>query len=100
MDSLNVFQNVLGTRDLEGGTGAWNISGCSVPEADAIVAKAATTMDSVAREAMLQHAMQLMVDDVCLIPLHAQQLVWGTGANIEAVQHPTSEFPLELFNVN
>ncbi|MDO6782443.1 ABC transporter substrate-binding protein, partial [Marinovum sp. 1_MG-2023] len=35
MDALNVFQNVLGTRVLENGKGAWKISGCSVPEADA-----------------------------------------------------------------
>ena len=100
MDSLNVFQNVLGTRDLDSGVGAWNISGCSVPEADALVAEAAVTMDAAVREGMLQDAMALMVEDVCLIPLHAQLLVWGTRENVEAVQHPTSEFPLEYFNVN
>lgn len=100
MDSLNVFQNVLGTRDLDGGTGAWNISGCSVPEADALAAEAAITMDPATRETMLQDAMALMVEDVCLIPLHAQQLVWGAREGIESVQHPTSEFPLEYFRIN
>jgi len=100
MDSLNVFQNVLGTRDLENGKGAWNISGCSVPEADALAAEAAVTMDADAREEMLQEAMALMVEDVCLIPLHVQQLVWGAAENIDVVQHPTFEFPLEYFNVN
>jgi peptide/nickel transport system substrate-binding protein len=100
MDSLNVFQNVLGTRDLDNGTGAWNISGCSVPEADALAAEAAVTMDSTAREKMLQDAMALMVEDVCLVPLHVQQLVWGAAENIDVVQHPTFEFPLEYFNVN
>ncbi|MBU3262162.1 ABC transporter substrate-binding protein [Roseovarius sp. PS-C2] len=100
MDSLNVFQNVLGTRDLDNGRGAWNISGCSVPEADALAAEAAVTMDAAAREKMLQEAMALMVEDVCLVPLHVQQLVWGASENIEVVQHPTFEFPLEYFNVN
>lgn len=100
MDSLNVFQNVLGTRDLDNGKGAWNISGCSVPEADALAAEAAVTMDAAAREKMLQEAMALMVEDVCLVPLHVQQLVWGASENIEVVQHPTFEFPLEYFNVN
>lgn len=100
MDALNVFQNVLGTRDLDNGTGAWNISGCSVPEADALAAEAAVTMDTVAREAMLQEAMALMVENVCLVPLHVQQLVWGAADNIDVVQHPTFEFPLEYFNVN
>lgn len=100
MDSLNVFQNVLGTRDLENGKGAWNISGCSVPEADALAAEAAVTMDAAAREKMLQDAMALMVEDVCLVPLHVQQLVWGAAENIDVVQHPTFEFPLEHFNVN
>lgn len=100
MDSLNVFQNVLGTRDLDNGRGAWNISGCSVPEADALAAEAAVTMDASAREKMLQDAMALMVEDVCLIPLHVQQLVWGAAENVEVVQHPTFEFPLEYFNVN
>lgn len=100
MDSLNVFQNVLGTRDLDNGTGAWNISGCSVPAADTLAAEAAVTMDAGAREEMLQKAMALMVDDVCLVPLHVQQLVWGAAENIDVVQHPTFEFPLEYFNVN
>lgn len=100
MDSLNVFQNVLGTRDLDNGRGAWNISGCSVPEADALAAEAAVTMDTNAREKMLQDAMALMVEDVCLVPLHVQQLVWGAAENIDVVQHPTFEFPLEYFNVN
>lgn len=100
MDALNVFQNVLGTRDLDNGTGAWNISGCSVPQADALAAEAAVTMDADAREAMLQQAMALMVENVCLVPLHVQQLVWGAADNIDIVQHPTFEFPLEYFNVN
>lgn len=100
MDSLNVFQNVLGTRDLENGKGSWNISGCSIPEADALTAEAATTMDPAARQALLQDAMALMVENVCLIPLHVQQLVWGAAETVELVQHPTFEFPLEYFNVN
>ena len=100
MDSLNVFQNVLGSRDLDNGQGAWNISGCSVPEADAIVAKAAVTMNPDERSAMLREAMALMVENVCLVPLHVQQLVWGAAENIDIVQHPTFEFPLEYFNVN
>lgn len=100
MDSLNVFQNVLGTRDLDNGRGSWNISGCSIPEADALAAEAATTMDAAAREALLQEAMALMVENVCLVPLHVQQLVWGASENVDLVQHPTFEFPLEYFNVN
>lgn len=100
MDSLNVFQNVLGTRDLDNGVGAWNISGCSVPEADMLVKEAAVMMDPAAREAVLQGAMALMVENVCLVPLHVQQLVWGAADNIDVVQHPTFEFPLEYFNVN
>ena len=100
MDGLNAFQNVLGSRDLDNGQGAWNISGCSVPEADAIVEKAAVTMDAAERTAMLEEAMALMVEDVCLVPLHVQQLVWGAAENIDVVQLPTFEFPLEYFNVN
>ncbi|MFD0860499.1 ABC transporter substrate-binding protein [Roseovarius aquimarinus] len=100
MDALNVFQNVLGTRDLDNGRGAWNISGCSVPEADALASEAAVTMDAAARTKMLQDAMAMMVNEVCLIPLHVQQLVWGAAENVDVVQHPTFEFPLEYFNVN
>jgi peptide/nickel transport system substrate-binding protein len=100
MDSLNVFQNVLGTRDLDNGQGAWNISGCSVPEADKLAAEAAVTMNPATREKMLQKAMALMVENVCLVPLHVQQLVWGAADNVDVVQLPTFEFPLEYFNVN
>jgi len=100
MDSLNVFQNVLGSRDLDNGRGAWNISGCSIPEADALAEKAAVTMDAAEREALLKDAMALMVENVCLVPLHVQQLVWGAADTVDVVQHPTFEFPLEYFNVN
>ena len=98
MDSLNVFQNVLGSRDLDAGVGKWNISGCSFPEADKLWQAAASEMDAGKREKMLQDAMAIMVENVCLVPLHVQQLVWAASENLEVVQLPTFEFPLEYFN--
>ncbi|GAB5468381.1 MAG: ABC transporter substrate-binding protein [Rhodospirillales bacterium] len=99
MDSLNVFQNVLMTRDLEQGVGAWNLSGCSFPEADALARQAATEMDPAKREELLQAAMAIMVENVCLVPLHVQQLVWGASDQVDVVQHPTFEFPIKYFNM-
>lgn len=99
MDSLNVFQNVLSTRDLDNGVGAWNISGCSFPQADALATKASTEMDPAVREDFLKEAMAIVAENVCLVPLHVQQLVWGANANVDVVQHPTFEFPLEYFNI-
>ncbi len=99
MDSLNIFQNVLSTRDLDNGIGAWNISGCSFPDADALAKKASTEMDASAREDYLKDAMAIVVNNVCLVPLHVQQLVWGVADNVDIVQHPTFEFPLEYFRI-
>ncbi len=98
MDSLNVFQNVLMTRDLEAGRGTWNLSGCSFPAADALAKSAATEMDSGKRRKLLQDAMAIVVEGVCLVPLHVQQLVWGASQKLNVVQLPTSEFPLEYFS--
>jgi len=100
MDSLNVFQNVLGTRDFDKGIGKWNISGCSNPAADKLWKAAAVEMDSAKREKMLQDAMKIMVDQVCLVPLHVQQLVWAARKNVGVVQLPTFEFPLEMFSID
>jgi len=98
MDALNVFQNVLMTRDLDNGVGAWNISGCSFPQADKLAMDAAANMDAAARSKQLQEAMKIVVENVCLVPLHVQQLVWGASDRLDVVQHPTFEFPLEHFS--
>jgi len=100
MDGLNTFQNFLGTRDFDHGIGKWNISGYSRPEADKLWKAAAVEMDSAKREKMLQKAMKIMADSVSLVPLHVQQLVWAAKKNVDVVQLPTFEFPLEMFEIH
>ncbi len=98
MDAVNVFETTLGTRDLAHNIGQWNISGCSQPEADRLWKAAAREMDLKKREEMLQKAMKIMVDNVCLVRLHVQHLIWGARRDLKVVQLPTSEFPLKMFS--
>ena len=69
--------NILGTFDREKRTGASNAGRYSNPELDALTARAAATIDDKAREAMLQQAVKLAMDDVAIIPLFQLVNSWA-----------------------
>jgi peptide/nickel transport system substrate-binding protein len=52
--------------------GQYNAGGYARPEVDALIEKAAMTVDFEAREKLIQQASALAMEDVCMIPLHTQ----------------------------
>ncbi|TDH62823.1 ABC transporter substrate-binding protein [Dankookia rubra] len=69
--------NILGTFDREKRTGASNAGRYSNPELDALTARAAATIDDKAREALLQQAVGMAMDDVAIIPLFQLVNSWA-----------------------
>jgi len=68
---------VLGTRNPQTGLGLSNFGHYSNSAFDAVVAKALTTLDDKAREALMQQAMSMAMTDVAVVPLHIQKSVWA-----------------------
>lgn len=71
------LNSLLVTPNKEQGKGTTNRGRYSNPELDALVEKAASTMDTDERKAMLEKAVTLAMDDYALIPLHFEQSVWA-----------------------
>ncbi len=71
------LRGLLGTRDVARGWGTVNRSGWSNAEFDTTVARALTTADDAAREALFQEATRIAVREVAWIPLHIQKNIWA-----------------------
>jgi peptide/nickel transport system substrate-binding protein len=78
--------NILGTFDRAKRTGASNSGRYSNPALDALTARAAATIDDTARDALLQEATRLAMDDVAIIPLFQLVNSWAMrrGVTYEA----------------
>jgi peptide/nickel transport system substrate-binding protein len=71
------LRGLLGTRDVARGWGTVNRSGWSNAAYDQTVARALTTADDAAREALFQEATRIAVSEVAWIPLHIQKNIWA-----------------------
>jgi peptide/nickel transport system substrate-binding protein len=93
-DALNMLINVAATRNDATHSGDFNSSGYSNPALDALIAKVPLEADRAKRLLLLRQALALLKDDYAFIPLHQQNVVWATRANIELVQRADNSFPL------
>jgi peptide/nickel transport system substrate-binding protein len=71
------LRGLLGTHDVARGWGTVNRTGWSNAEFDGTLARALTTADDTAREALLQEATRIAVREVAWIPLHIQKNIWA-----------------------
>lgn len=74
--------NVVNTADRARLTGAFNRSGYANPELDALTARALSTMADAPREALLQQAVALAMQDGAIIPLYLLTNSWVTRRGI------------------
>jgi peptide/nickel transport system substrate-binding protein len=68
--------NVVSTSNRERLTGSFNRSGYSNPTVDALTARALSTLDDRAREALFQQAAAVAMEDVAVIPLYQLTNFW------------------------
>ncbi len=81
-EASNPLRALVATFNPEKGWGAVNRGRYSNPKLDDLIGKALATSDDKAREAVLQDATRLVMNDVGIIPLHNQKNIWGMRADL------------------
>ena len=74
--------NCLATADARKGIGANNWGRYSNPALNALIEQSNALLDPAAREKVLQQAVQLVADEVAMIPLLHLSLLWGLRQNL------------------
>ncbi|MGQ7844508.1 ABC transporter substrate-binding protein [Granulosicoccus sp. 3-233] len=69
----------------EGNSGVFNWGDWSYPELDTLVARAGSELDLDTRIALETEALQIVKDEVIMIPLHQQPMAWATSSNVTAM---------------
>ena len=77
-EASSPMKSLLHTYDKSRGFGASNRGRYSNAEVDKIVEDALATVDDAKREALLQKATEIAIDDLGIIPLHYQVNTWAT----------------------
>ncbi|MBV9539428.1 MAG: ABC transporter substrate-binding protein [Acidisphaera sp.] len=92
LDALNVFQNILHTR--EPGFGIENIGNYSNPKVDALTGQIGNELDNSKRNDLINQGIKAVQDDFAYIPLHQQTIVWATKKDVSVVQTADNYFQL------
>jgi peptide/nickel transport system substrate-binding protein len=96
-DAHNVLYTLLGTRS--GGRGEVNVAGYSNPALDELITKIGVEADPAKRAAMIDDAAKVIQQDVPVIPLHQQMIVWAARDNIQLAQPADNFFPFRYIVV-
>ena len=86
LDGWNVLANIIGCRDADGKGANNNQGGYCNPRIDPLAAKILVETDVSKRDDMLAEAFRIVHDEVGILPLHQQSLVWGASNKVSVVQ--------------
>jgi peptide/nickel transport system substrate-binding protein len=90
-DSYNVL-NFIHHCPEESGAGKFNLGGYCNPEVDKLTAKINSETDQAKRDALIEQAWTMTINDIAYIPLHQQALAWGVNNKVQLKQRPDNEF--------
>lgn len=79
----------VATMNPQAGTGAINRGRYANPAFDALLARAAATLDDGARAATLAEAQRILIEDVALVPIHHQVNAWASRRGL--IQTPRQD---------
>jgi peptide/nickel transport system substrate-binding protein len=96
-DALNPLSYLFGTR--APARGEFNIGGYSNPAFDDLLGKIAVSTSDTERTADIVAAAKILHDDVAVIPLHQQVIVWAARDKITLTQLADDTFPLRFVTV-
>ncbi len=85
--ALTMFKGLLVTRNAATGDGAFNRHLYSNATLDDLIARAQSTMDTPARNALVGQAMEAAMNDLAVIPLVTTMSSWATRRGV-ATYHP------------
>ncbi|MCF3936613.1 ABC transporter substrate-binding protein [Acuticoccus sp. M5D2P5] len=77
------LKSLVTTFDKEAGRGVTNAGRYSNAEMDAVLEEAMTTIDDAKRDALLQKAETMVLDDYGIIPIHYEQTVWALDPSLD-----------------
>jgi peptide/nickel transport system substrate-binding protein len=81
-EASSPLKALLATYSKDKGFGTANRGRYSNPKVDALLEEALATVDDARREAVLQRATEVAIDDTGIIPLHFQVNLWATRDGI------------------
>lgn len=76
-EGTNPLRSLVATWDAGRGMGVSNRGRYSNPAMDAVLARALATADDPARDALIQEATRMAMEDVGIVPLYIQKNIWG-----------------------
>jgi peptide/nickel transport system substrate-binding protein len=82
-EASSSLKNLIMTFDKDKGFGNANRGRYSNPKVDLLTEDALQTVDDTKREAYLQRATELAINDTAIIPLHFQLAVWATRKGLD-----------------
>jgi peptide/nickel transport system substrate-binding protein len=83
LDSWNVVENIIGCRDADGKGAAFNLGGYCNPRMTELNKLILVEIDTKKRDELIAEAFRLNHDEVGLIPLHQQSLIWGVSKKVQ-----------------
>jgi peptide/nickel transport system substrate-binding protein len=99
LDSWNVITSLAGCRDAQAKGKVWagaifNYGGYCNDKVDQLAKEILTENDTKVRDAKILEAFKIIHEEVGLIPLHQQSLVWGVSRKVEMVQRADNQILL------
>ncbi|QDY68957.1 ABC transporter substrate-binding protein [Qingshengfaniella alkalisoli] len=99
LDSYSPLLQIFHSKD--GNAGVFNWGGWSYPELDALIDAAGSELDFDKRMALQTEALQLVKDEIIMIPLHQQPMAWAVTDEVtEMPLFPDAKPRLWFVNVN
>jgi len=105
LDSWNVLHNLHGCPRMSDTAPIWNkddrnkisrgkfnLGGYCNPKVDALAAKILSETDTKKRNAMIEQAWGMTINDIAHIPLHQQALAWGINDKVKLAQRADNQF--------
>lgn len=83
LDSYSILLQMIETKS--DNAGVFNWGGWSYPEIDKLVMQASTEMDRNKRLALQTKALQMVKDEIIMLPLHQQPMAWVMTDKIDHI---------------
>ncbi len=81
LDSYSPLLQIFHSK--EGNSGVFNWGDWSYPELDALVQEAGSELDFATRMAKQIEALQIVKDEIIMIPIHQQPMAWAVTSDVE-----------------
>jgi len=93
-DAYFTLKPVLHSRDEAHGMGTNNVGNYRNAELDGAIDQSSNEMDRARRQQLIDRAVEIVQDEVLVIPLHRQVIPWASRANVTVVHRPNNSLYL------